>query len=171
MLLSIGLGGLTFSGADVGGFFGNTESELMVRWMQAGSYTPFFRGHAHHDAKRREPWMFGEPTTAQVHFKIINYLYLILSFIDRRCLHLKIRNSVMARYALLPYWYTLFYEAYVSGVPTMRPLWMEYPKDPETYAMDDQWLVGSDLLVKPVTARGVSQIDVYFPGTLLLSHL
>ena len=54
MLLSIGLGGLTFAGADVGGFFGDTDSELMVRWMQAGSYTPFFRGHAHHDAKRRE---------------------------------------------------------------------------------------------------------------------
>ena len=53
----------------------------MVRWMQAGSYTPFFRGHAHHDSKRREPWMFGEPTTTQI------------------------RNVVMARYALLPYWY------------------------------------------------------------------
>ena len=66
MLLSIGLGGLTFAGADVGGFFGDTDSELMVRWMQAGSYTPFFRGHAHHDPKRREPWMFGEPTTTQV---------------------------------------------------------------------------------------------------------
>lgn len=68
MLLSIGLGGLTFAGADVGGFFGNTDAELMVRWMQAGSYTPFFRGHAHHDAKRREPWMFGEPTTTQVKY-------------------------------------------------------------------------------------------------------
>ena len=80
MLLSIGLGGLTFAGADVGGFFGNTDSELMVRWMQAGSYTPFFRGHAHHDSKRREPWTFGEPSTTQI------------------------RNVIMARYALLPYW-------------------------------------------------------------------
>jgi len=76
MLLSIGLGGLTFAGADVGGFFGNPDSELMVRWMQAGSYTPFFRGHAHHDSKRREPWTFGEPTTTQV---VQRLLFLVLS--------------------------------------------------------------------------------------------
>ena len=68
MLLSIGVGGLAFVGADVGGFFGDPDAELMVRWMQAGAYTPFFRGHAHHDSKRREPWMFGEPTTSQVRY-------------------------------------------------------------------------------------------------------
>mmetsp|Transcript_30849 Transcript_30849/g.69275 ORF Transcript_30849/g.69275 Transcript_30849/m.69275 type:complete len:938 (-) Transcript_30849:398-3211(-) len=140
MLLSIGLGGLTFAGADVGGFFGNTESELMVRWMQAGSFTPFFRGHAHHDAKRREPWMFGEPTTTQI------------------------RNTVMARYALLPYWYTLFHEAAASGVPTMRPLFFEYPSDEATFGIDDQWMVGSDLLVKPVTDPGVVTTELYLPG-------
>eukprot|EP00613_Pedinella_sp_CCMP2098_P070138 CAMPEP_0171921638 /NCGR_PEP_ID=MMETSP0993-20121228/20470_1 /TAXON_ID=483369 /ORGANISM="non described non described, Strain CCMP2098" /LENGTH=937 /DNA_ID=CAMNT_0012559095 /DNA_START=98 /DNA_END=2911 /DNA_ORIENTATION=+ len=141
MLLSIGLGGLTFAGADVGGFFGNTDSELMVRWMQAGSYTPFFRGHAHHDSKRREPWMFGEPTTAHL------------------------RTAVMNRYALLPYWYTLFREAFESGAPTMRPLWFEYPADPATFDMDDQWLVGADLLVKPATAPGMTSTEIYLPGS------
>eukprot|EP00617_Octactis_speculum_P024935 CAMPEP_0185770024 /NCGR_PEP_ID=MMETSP1174-20130828/57134_1 /TAXON_ID=35687 /ORGANISM="Dictyocha speculum, Strain CCMP1381" /LENGTH=931 /DNA_ID=CAMNT_0028455309 /DNA_START=42 /DNA_END=2837 /DNA_ORIENTATION=+ len=140
MLLSIGLGGLTFSGADVGGFFGNTDSELMVRWMQAGSFTPFFRGHAHHDSKRREPWMFGEPTTSQL------------------------RSVVMARYSLLPYWYTLFYAAYTSGLPTMRPLWINYPKDEATFEMDDQWMVGADIVVKPVTAPGVTKTEIYLPG-------
>jgi alpha 1,3-glucosidase len=142
MLLSIGLGGLTFAGADVGGFFGNTESELMVRWIQAGSYTPFFRGHAHHDAKRREPWMFGEPSTTQI------------------------RQAIMSRYALLPYWYTLFYEASKTGNPTMRPLFFEYPKDEATFNMDDEWLVGSDILVKPVTSgKGVTSTSVYLPGS------
>ena len=51
-----------------------------VRPYQAASYQPFFRSHAHHDSKRREPWVFGEPWTA------------------------RIRSAVMARYALLPYW-------------------------------------------------------------------
>ena len=60
MLLSLNVGALSFVGADVGGFFGNPDAELMTRWMQAGAYQPFFRGHAHHDAKRREPWMFGD---------------------------------------------------------------------------------------------------------------
>ncbi|RVW28249.1 putative glucan 1,3-alpha-glucosidase [Vitis vinifera] len=59
MILTLGLTGMTFSGADVGGFFGNPETELLVRWYQLGAYYPFFRAHAHHDTKRREPWLFG----------------------------------------------------------------------------------------------------------------
>ena len=53
MLLTINIAGLSFAGADVGGFFGNADKQLMIRWMQAGAYTPFFRGHAHHDSARR----------------------------------------------------------------------------------------------------------------------
>ena len=52
--------GASGAGADVGGFFGNPEEELLVRWYQAGAFYPFFRGHAHLDTKRREPWLFGE---------------------------------------------------------------------------------------------------------------
>lgn len=96
MLLSLNIGALSFVGADVGGFFGNTDAELMTRWMQAGAYTPFFRGHAHHDAKRREPWMFGEETMV------------------------RLRKVALARYALLPYWYTVFREAALMGMPVMR---------------------------------------------------
>ncbi|RVW21597.1 putative glucan 1,3-alpha-glucosidase [Vitis vinifera] len=59
MILTLGLTGMTFSGADVGGYFGNPEMELLVRWYQLGAYYPFFRAHAHQDTKRREPWLFG----------------------------------------------------------------------------------------------------------------
>ena len=96
MLLGLNIGAISFSGADVGGFFGNTDAELMTRWMQAGAYQPFFRGHAHHDSKRREPWLFGEETM------------------------FRLRRSAMARYALLPYWYTVFWNAGVTGMPVMR---------------------------------------------------
>lgn len=54
------------SGADVGGFFGNPDSELYTRFYQLGAFYPFFRGHAHLDTARREPWVFGEPTTSRV---------------------------------------------------------------------------------------------------------
>lgn len=96
MLLGLNVGALSFVGADVGGFFGNPDAELMTRWMQAGAYQPFFRGHAHHDAKRREPWMFGDET-------------MVL-----------LRRAAMARYALLPFWYTVFWQAGVTGMPVMR---------------------------------------------------
>ena len=55
MLLTQGIAGFAFSGADVGGFFGNPSTELLVRWYQAAAYQPFFRAHAHLETKRREP--------------------------------------------------------------------------------------------------------------------
>jgi alpha 1,3-glucosidase len=139
MLLSMNAAALSFVGADVGGFFGNPDAELMTRWMQAGAYQPFFRGHAHHDSKRREPWMFGDET-----------------------LH-RLRRSAMERYALLPFWYTVFRETEVTGMPVMRMMWMQYPETDVLYAVEDQYLIGSDLLVKPVTAAGITETEVAFP--------
>lgn len=141
MLLTINVAGLSFAGADAGGFFGNTDAELMTRWIQAAAFTPFFRGHAHHDAKRREPWVFGEPHTT------------------------RLRAAIATRYTFLPYWYTVFAESQRKGTPVMRPLWAHYPADEATFAIEDEWLVGSDLLVKPVVAAGVKTLPVYFPGT------
>jgi mannosyl-oligosaccharide alpha-1,3-glucosidase len=141
MLLSIGLAGLSFCGADVGGFFGEPGAELFTRWYQAGSFTPFFRGHAHHDTKRREPWVFGDEYTA-IH-----------------------RSVAMTRYSLLPFWYTVFYEAYRTGVPVMRPMFAEFPMSEVTFTMDDQWMIGSALLVKPVTDAGATTAQVYFPSS------
>ena len=71
MVLSLNLGGMSFSGADIAGFFGNPDEELFTRWNQLGAYYPFFRGHAHLDTKRREPWSYGEPTTTRVRSAIV----------------------------------------------------------------------------------------------------
>ncbi|KAL9189094.1 hypothetical protein ACHAXT_011584 [Thalassiosira profunda] len=139
MLLSHNIAAISFIGADVGGFFGDTDAELMTRWMQAGAYQPFFRGHAHHDAKRREPWMFGDETMV------------------------RLRRAAMARYALLPYWYTVFWQAGDTGMPVMRTMWMQYPDLSELYSVDDQYLIGSDLLVKPVTSAGATSSEIRFP--------
>lgn len=104
--------------ADVGGFFKSPSTELLVRWYQTGAYQPFFRAHAHLDTPRREPWLFGPENTALI------------------------REAVRQRYALLPYWYQLFYHAHHSGQPVMRPLWVEYPHDTATFSTDDQFLLG-----------------------------
>ncbi|TRY55081.1 hypothetical protein DNTS_034510 [Danionella cerebrum] len=105
MCLSLGLVGISFCGADVGGFFKHPTPELLVRWYQAGAYQPFFRAHAHIDSPRREPWLFGPENTALI------------------------REAIRQRYALLPYWYQLFYNSHHTGQPVMRPLWVEYPDD------------------------------------------
>jgi mannosyl-oligosaccharide alpha-1,3-glucosidase len=69
----------------------------------------------------------------------------------------------MMRYSLLPLWYTAFYEAHTTGQPVMRTMFSEFPDDPKTFTMDDQWLVGASLLVKPATAEGQTSVDVYLP--------
>ncbi|XP_077995538.1 neutral alpha-glucosidase AB-like isoform X2 [Glandiceps talaboti] len=140
MLLSIGLAGITFIGADVGGFFKNPDIELQTRWYQAGAFQPFFRAHAHLDTKRREPWLLPEENM------------------------LIVRDTVRARYAYLPFWYTQYYKSSIDGQPIMRPLWVEFPDDTETFAMEDQYMIGDALLVHPITDAGTFSTKVYFPG-------
>lgn len=139
MLLSLGLSGISFAGADVGGFFGNPDGELLARWYQLGALQPFFRAHAHLDSKRREPWIFPEP-----------YLSAM-------------RDAVRTRYVLLPYLYTLFHEASVDGVPVVRPLWFEFPQLVDLFAEETSFMLGSALLVHPVTAASVSSVTVKLP--------
>ncbi|KAK9816687.1 hypothetical protein WJX72_003707 [[Myrmecia] bisecta] len=140
MLMAIGLTGLPFSGADVGGFFGNPEPELLVRWYQVATYYPFLRGHAHLDTKRREPWLFGEEATT------------------------RIRTAIRARYALLPYYYTLFRQSFTHGAPLLRPLWFEFPDAVETFAMQDEFMLGPAMLVAPVMEPGAQTREVYLPA-------
>uniref|UniRef100_A0AAQ5XVT5 Glycoside hydrolase family 31 N-terminal domain-containing protein n=1 Tax=Amphiprion ocellaris TaxID=80972 RepID=A0AAQ5XVT5_AMPOC len=133
MCLSLGLVGISFCGADVGGFFKSPSTELLVRWYQTGAYQPFFRAHAHLDTPRREPWLFGPENTALI------------------------REAVRQRYTLLPYWYQQFYHAHRTGEPIMRPLWVEYPQDPATFAVDDEFLIALCIQI-PVFQRGGSII-------------
>eukprot|EP00004_Rigifila_ramosa_P020002 TRINITY_DN5164_c0_g1_i2.p1 TRINITY_DN5164_c0_g1~~TRINITY_DN5164_c0_g1_i2.p1 ORF type:complete len:389 (-),score=54.78 TRINITY_DN5164_c0_g1_i2:67-1233(-) len=141
MLLSIGIAGIPFAGADVGGFFGNPSTALLVRWYQAGAFQPFFRGHAHIDANRREPYLFGDAVTAQI------------------------RVALRTRYAILPYLYTLFRVASVSGMPVMRPLWVEFPNDASTFAVDSSFMLGPALLVRPIASESeTSYVSVQLPG-------
>lgn len=142
MTLTLGLTGLTWSGADVGGFFGNPDAELMTRWYQLGIYYPFFRGHAHLDTKRREPWTFGGEHTA------------------------RIRDAIRRRYQLMPYLYTLFEAANREGSPVARPLWYEFPDDPSAYAREDALMLGPAILVHPVLHPGAETVRVSLPAGL-----
>ncbi|XP_059811360.1 neutral alpha-glucosidase AB isoform X2 [Hypanus sabinus] len=140
MCLSLALVGISFCGADVGGFFRHPSADLLVRWYQAAAYQPFFRAHAHLDTPRREPWLFGD---------------------DNKQL---IRAAIRERYTLLPYWYTAFYHTYRTGEPVMRPMWVEFPRDTETFGLDEQYMIGNALLVRPVVEQNARGVLVYLPG-------
>ncbi|KAL1398870.1 hypothetical protein pipiens_000201, partial [Culex pipiens pipiens] len=139
MCLSLSVSGISFCGADVGGFFNDPSAELIARWYQLGAFQPFFRGHSHEATHRREPWLWPEETK-QI-----------------------IRNAIEKRYRLLPFLYTLFYEHERFGRPVMRPLLAHYPWDPETFRLETQYLLGDQLLVAPVLEAGQRNVNVYFP--------
>jgi len=138
MLLSMGISGFPFAGADVGGFFGNPSWELVTRWYQTGAFNPFFRAHAHIDTRRREPYLAAEP-----------YLNVI-------------SQAIRLRYSLLPAWYTAFHEASTTGAPILRPNYYMHPHDEKGFAIDDQFYLGSTgLLAKPVTKENETAQDMY----------
>nr|CDS33785.1 neutral alpha glucosidase AB [Hymenolepis microstoma] len=140
MLLSLSMTGLTFCGADVGGFFRDPSSELYTRWYQAGAFHPFLRSHAHIDTSNREPWNYDAP------------------YFDA------IRDALRLRYSLLPYWYTLFALNERDASPPMAPLFYHFPTDERTFAIDNAFMVGDALLVHPVVHEGAKSVDVYLPN-------
>ncbi|MEH6437142.1 glycoside hydrolase family 31 protein [Massilia sp. DD77] len=139
MLTNLSVSGVPFVGADVGGFMGSPSAELHTRWLQAAALTPYFRTHSNDVSAPREPWAFGAAHEA------IN------------------RDTIALRYQLLPYLYTLFEAGERTGLPPMRPLWFDYPGDTRASLVDDQYLVGGDLLVAPVVHEGRTSREVYFP--------
>ncbi len=139
MLANMSVSGVPFVGADVGGFQDMPTGELYARWLQAAALTPFLRSHSVGWVGNKEPWEFGEEFTK------IN------------------RASVELRYKFLPYLYTLFREHEMSGAPVMRPLWYEFPEDKGTYLINDQYMVGDDVLVAPVIKDGMRTRGIYLP--------
>ncbi|MEH2390626.1 MAG: TIM-barrel domain-containing protein [Nostoc sp.] len=139
MLCNMGLSGVGFVGCDIGGFAGNATAELFARWMQVGMLYPMMRGHSAMSTARHEPWVFGDR-------------------VENIC-----REYINLRYQLLPYIYSLFWEAATTGAPILRPLLYHFPNDPKTYSLYDQVLLGASLMAAPIYRPGVEHRSVYLP--------
>lgn len=129
MILTLGLSGQPFSGADVGGFLFNPDADLFGRWMALGAFYPFSRGHACAGTINKEPWAFGQ--------KVEDVS----------------RMALERRYVLLPYYYTLLHEASETGMPIMRPVFFADPKDTLLRAEEQAFLIGENFLVVPEWAQ------------------
>jgi len=140
MFTSLGLSGEPFVGSDVGGFIGRGNGELLVRSYQVSFLAPFCRNHKVIDGYDQEPWRFGK------YYEDI------------------IRKYLKLRYALLPFLYSALEEAHRSGVPPFRPLLLNYQDDASTYNLDDQFMIGDDLLVAPILKPDVTRRLVYLPS-------
>ncbi len=140
MLCNLGLSGIAFVGADIGGFAGDASPELFARWMQVGILYPMMRAHSTITSRPHEPWVYGER-------------------VEQIC-----RKYIELRYRLLPYLYSLFWQASVTGAPILRPLLYEFPQDPQVKHLADQVMLGSALMAAPVLRPGVTCRSVYLPA-------
>lgn len=140
MLINLGLSGMAFCGTDIGGFSFDCSGELLSRWVQVGAFTPLFRNHSAVYTRDQEPWSFG---------KEIEKIY---------------RKYVKLRYKLIPYLYDLFWQEQKTGLPIIRPLFLHYQDDQNTYELNDQFLFGENILVAPVLQQGQLVRAVYLPA-------
>ena len=132
MLENLGLSGFSFSGADVGGFAGTPSPELLTKWLEIAAFQPIDRDHTEKGTGDQEPWV-GGPEQEAIR-----------------------RHFIEERYHLLPYLYTLAEETSRTGLPMVRPLFLEFPNavaDGHPLDVDagaaGEFLLGSDLLIAP----------------------
>ena len=140
MFGGLGLSGFAFVGADIGGFAEAPSPELFTRWLQLGVFYPFMRTHTTVGTPDQEPWSYG------THHEALN------------------RRAIELRYELLPHLYNVMHEAAETGIPAFRPLVLEFPEDPRVASLDDQFLLGSDLMLAPVVREGATEREVYLPA-------
>jgi alpha-glucosidase len=140
MVSSMGLAGIAFAGYDAGGFVGDANTKLFARWISIAAFSPFFRGHSMINSRDSEPWSYGEEVEQIA------------------------RNYIKFRYKLLPYIYSLFYEASQTGMPLQRSLAIDYTFDHKIYdgQFYNQYLFGPYILVAPVESNK-EFVKVYLP--------
>jgi alpha-glucosidase len=132
MLKNLGLSGFSFAGADVGGFAGTPPPDLLTRWLEIAAFQPIDRDHTETGTGPQEPWV-GGPAQEDIRRR----------FIDER-------------YRLMPYLYTLAEESSRTGLPMLRPIFLDYPmgaSDGHPIDTDagagSEFLLGHDLLIAP----------------------
>ncbi|XP_045766526.1 uncharacterized protein LOC123868162 [Maniola jurtina] len=140
-LLSFSLFGVPMMGADICGFNEDTTVELCKRWMQLGAFYPFSRNHNTINAKPQDPVSLGP--------EVVNAS----------------RIALMMRYRLLPYYYTLFWRAHLYGETVARPLFFEFPENKAVYPIDEQFLIGPNVLISAILMQGANTTKALFPGS------
>lgn len=140
--LSLGLCGFSFWSHDIGGFVERSPKELYRRWMPFGMLTSHSRCHG---APPKEPWEYGEEFTDDF------------------------RRAVELKYRLMPYIYAQAHLCSQQGFPMVRTLFFEYPEDPTSWFVEDEYMLGEQVLVAPLMEETTDR-EVYLPPGAWLDY-
>lgn len=140
-MMEFSLFGISYTGADICGFFNNSEYQLCARWMQLGAFYPYSRNHNVAHTRRQDPVSW-------------NQTFSEMS-----------RNVLNIRYTLLPYFYTQMHEIHAHGGTVIRPLLHEFYNEKPTWNIFKQFLWGPAFLVTPVLEPDTNIVEGYIPNT------
>lgn len=135
----LSISGISFCGTDIGGFIGEPDGELFVRYIQMAIFHPFFRGHSSSDQGDKEPWAFGAAYEALI------------------------KRAIELRYELMPYIYTVFWQYVNKGTPMIRPLAFISQNDPETHLRNEEFGFGDQMLICPMKESASTTRKIYLP--------
>ncbi|XP_016017508.2 sucrase-isomaltase, intestinal isoform X1 [Rousettus aegyptiacus] len=139
-MMEFSLFGISYTGADICGFFNDSEYQLCARWMQLGSFYPYSRNHNIANTRRQDPPSWNETFSEMS------------------------RNILNIRYTLLPFFYTQMHEAHAHGGTVIRPLLHEFFNEKPTWDVFQQFLWGSAFLVTPVLTLDTYTVQGYVPN-------
>lgn len=145
-ILSCSMSNLMFDGVDIGGFGSDCTKELLIRWCEANILMPFFRNHSSLYTRSQEPYAF-----------------------DQECTDIY-REYLNLRYRFVPYLYDLARKMATRGETIVRPLFFNYPDDEKTYEINDEYMVGDDVLMAPILGQGQVARAVYLPRGVWIDY-
>ena len=144
-LPALNMAGFLFTGSDTGGFGCDTTEDLMLRWLQYSLFTPLFRNHSADGTREQELYRFSNADAAG--------------------------NMIRIRYSLVPYLYSEFLKAALQDEMMFRPLTFDFADDADAKQVDDQLLLGNELMIAPIYKQNAKGRYVYLPEEMMLVRM
>ncbi len=145
MMPSLNMAGFLYTGADMGGFGSDTTEDLMLRWLQLAVFTPLMRNHSCRGTREQELYRFDNCDDC--------------------------KKMIEIRYGLIPYLYSEYMKAVLADEMMFRPLAFEFPEDADAKAVEDQLLLGNELMIAPVYTQNATGRYVYLPEEMMLVRM
>lgn len=141
MLPSLNMVGILYTGADIGGFGSDTSRDLVLRWLALGVFTPLMRNHSAKGTREQEFYQFEDASDFE--------------------------NVISVRYRLIPYIYSEYMKAALDDEMMFKPLAFAYPDDDIAVQIEDQMMLGNEVMITPVYTQNAQGRFVYLPEDMM----